>query len=173
MTSGRSRLLAATTAVVLSAAVLAAAGTAKGTATYKSKKGPVTVTFTHAALVAGPDVVSGKLMRRLVLSTKDVSAAIKACESMMSCSDGGIEEGMTVDFSGEPRLGFWFVANGQLIQHSGVIKPEVADPQHRPPGSPGGNPDVRPVRQWRTVRRGHLRRLAGQDTQEVAVRLTA
>jgi hypothetical protein len=126
MTSGRSRLLAATTAIILSAAVLAAVGTAKGTATYKSKKGPVTVTFTHAALVVGPDVVTGKPMRRLVLSTKDVSAAIKACESMMSCSDGGIEEGLTVDFLGEPRLGFWFVANGQLVQHSGVIKPEVA-----------------------------------------------
>jgi hypothetical protein len=125
--TGRTRILAATTALILSAAALAVAvGTAKGTATYTSKKGPVTVTFTHAALVAGPDVVSGKLMRRLVLSTRDVSAAIKACESMMSCSDGGIEEGMTVDFSGEPRLGFWFVANGQLIQHSGVIRPEVA-----------------------------------------------
>jgi len=125
--TGRTRILAATTALILSAAALAAAvGTAKGTATYKSKKGPVTVTFTHAALVVGPDVISGKPMRRLVLSTKDVSAAIKACESMMSCSNGGIEEGMTVDFLGEPRLGFWFVANGQLIQHSGVIKPEVA-----------------------------------------------
>lgn len=125
--TGRTRILAATTALILSAAALAAAvGTAKGTATYQSKKGPVTVTFTHAALVVGPDVISGKPMRRLVLSTKDVSAAIKACESMMSCSNGGIEEGMTVDFLGEPRLGFWFVANGQLIQHSGVIKPEVA-----------------------------------------------
>lgn len=126
MTTGHSRILAATTAVILSAAALAAAvGTAKGTATYKSRKGPVTVTFTHAALVVGPDVVSGKPMRRLVLSTRDVSAAIKACESMM-CSSGNIEEGMTVDFIDEPRLGYWFVANGQLIQHSGVIKPEVA-----------------------------------------------
>ena len=34
--------------------VVAAAGTAKGTASYASKKGPVTVAFTHAALVTGP-----------------------------------------------------------------------------------------------------------------------
>jgi hypothetical protein len=44
---------------------------------------------------------------------------------MMRCSDGGIGEGMTVDFeSGEPRLGYWFVASAQLVQYSGTIKPE-------------------------------------------------
>ena len=113
-------------AVVLMSGVIAvAAGTAKGTATYKSQKGAITVTFSHAAVVAGPSVVSGKPMRRLVLSTKDVSAALEACDSMMRCSDGGIGEGMTMDFeAGEARLGYWFVANDQLVQYSGTVKPE-------------------------------------------------
>lgn len=122
--NARVHLLAIAAAVSLGlAAVAAAGGTAKGTATYKSNKGPVTVAFTHAALVSGPDVVTGQPMRRLVLSTKDVSAVIAKCSSMIGCSTGGIVEGMTLDFTGEPRLGYWFVANGQMVQYSGMIKP--------------------------------------------------
>ena len=104
----------------------AAEGSAKGTAGYTSKKGPITVTFTHAALVSGPDPVDGKPMRRLILSTQDVSAALAKCDSMRACSDAGIVEGMTVDFRGDPRLGYWFVANGQLVQYSGMITPADA-----------------------------------------------
>lgn len=112
--------------VVVGLAVMTAQGTATGTARYTSKKGPVTVTFTHAAAVSGSDMVSGKPMRRLVLSSKDVSGALKACDSMLRCSSGGIGEGMTVDVSaGEPRYGYWFVANGQLVQYSGTIEPDA------------------------------------------------
>lgn len=111
---------------ILGLVVVAAQGTATGTARYASKKGPITVTFTHAAAVSGTDMFSGKPMRRLVLSTRDVSAALKACDSMMRCSTADIEEGMTLDVSaGERRYGYWFVANGQLVQYSGTIEPDA------------------------------------------------
>ena len=102
--------------------VVAAAGTAKGTASYASKKGPVTVTFTHAALVTGPGF-SKAPTRKIVLSTRDIGAAIAACDSMMMCGNGEITEGMTLDLDGGPRLMYWFVANGQLIQYSGTADP--------------------------------------------------
>lgn len=120
------RLLAAPIAVALltmTAPVFADA--ARGTATYKSRAGIVTVTFTHAYLMKGPDMMSGDVMRRLVLATSDISAKLKACQSMM-CSDGGIGEGMTIDFDAGPRLNYWFVAKDQLIQYSGTAKPELA-----------------------------------------------
>lgn len=112
--------------VVVSLVALAAQGTATGTARYTSKKGPLTVTFTHAAAVSGTDAFSGKPMRRLVLSTTDLSATLKACDSMMRCSTADLDEGLTLDISpGEPRYGYWFVANGQLVQYSGMIAPDT------------------------------------------------
>ena len=112
-------------AAVLMCAVLVSADPAKGTASYSAKSGPITVKFTHAFLMKGPDIVGGKPIRRLVLTTKDVSAALKACENMM-CSDGGIVEGMTVDFDAGPRLHYWFVANNQRVQYSGTADPTEA-----------------------------------------------
>jgi hypothetical protein len=103
-----------------------AAGSAKGTATYASKKGPVTVTFTHAALVSGPTMGSSTPVKRLILSTSDVTGVLAKCDSMMKCGDGGITEGMTIDFEEGGRLPYWFVANGQLVQYSGMVKSEVA-----------------------------------------------
>lgn len=101
------------------------ADAASGTATYTSKTGVVTVTFTHAYLMKGPDMMSGGVMRRVVLATSDIGAKLKACQSMM-CSDGGIGEGMTIDFDAGPRLNYWFVAKDQLIQYSGTAKPDAA-----------------------------------------------
>jgi hypothetical protein len=115
-----------TATMLVVGAIAFAAGTAKGTATYASKKGPITVTFTHAALVSGPTMGSTTPVKRLILSTRDVSGVLATCDSMMTCGDGGITEGMTVDLEDGPRLPFWFVANGQLVQYSGMIKPEVA-----------------------------------------------
>ena len=91
-------------------------GTAKGTLTYKAKKGEVTVNVTHANFVRVPSIADGKPMRRLVLSTSDTTAALKACQNRM-CADGEIGEGMTVDFDAGARLHYWFVANDQLIQY--------------------------------------------------------
>jgi hypothetical protein len=119
---------------VVTSAQPAGADEAKGTGTYKDK--PV-VTFKHAYLMKGPDPVTNKVIRRLVLSVVDVSAALKGCATMM-CSDGGIEEGMTVDFDAGPRLNYWFVANGQRIQYSGTAEPSVAKLTTDAPGRLAG-----------------------------------
>ena len=111
------RWLIAFAIFMATAAVVSAV--AKGTAVYKAKTRTVTVTFKHAFLVKQPEVGSGKPIRRVVLSVADVSAALKACKTS-ACTDGGIGEGMTVDFDSGERLSFWFVANDQLIQHSGT-----------------------------------------------------
>jgi hypothetical protein len=100
----------------------ASAGEAKGTITYKPKSGAIVVTVKHAYLVKGPDVVSGKTIRRVVVSVADVAAKLAACATMM-CSDGDINEGMTIDFDAGPRLNFWFVGNNQLVQYSGTAEP--------------------------------------------------
>ena len=42
----------------------------------------------------------------------------------MSCSDGSLREGMTVDFGSGPRLNYWVVLNDQRVQYSGTAKPE-------------------------------------------------
>jgi hypothetical protein len=104
------------------ASAYARAGDASGTITYKGKSGPIVVSVKHAYLVKGPDVVSGKTIRRVVLSVADVGAKLGACATMM-CSDGDIAEGMTVDFDAGPRLNFWFVGNNQLVQYSGTADP--------------------------------------------------
>jgi hypothetical protein len=110
-------LVAAASAVVFASA--------KGAASYKSKKGPVTVTFKHAYLVKQPQIGGGPTIRRVVLSVEDVSAALKACKTSM-CTDGGIGDGMTIDFDAGPRLNYWFVANDQLVQYSGTVEPSSA-----------------------------------------------
>ena len=109
-------------AATVFASASAIAGDAKGTITYKGKAGPIVVTVKHAYLVKGPDVVSGKTIRRVVLSVADVAAKLAACGTMM-CSDGDITEGMTIDFDAGPRLNFWFVGNNQLVQYSGTAEP--------------------------------------------------
>jgi hypothetical protein len=105
-----------------SSSVSASAGEAKGTITYQSKAGAIVVTIKHAYLVKGPDVVSGKIIRRVVLSVADVAAKLSACGTML-CSDGDIGEGMTIDFDAGPRLNYWFVGNNQLVQYSGTAEP--------------------------------------------------
>jgi hypothetical protein len=101
------------------------AGVAKGSLKYTSKSGPIEVAVKHAYLVKGPDIVTGQTMRRLVLSVEDISAKLAACNEMR-CMDGGIGEGMTVDFDAGPRLNYWFVAKDQLIQYSGTVRPTAA-----------------------------------------------
>ena len=119
---------------VVTSAQPASADEAKGMGTYKDK--PVVI-FKHAYLMKGPDPVTKKVIRRLVLSVADVSAALKGCDNMM-CSDGGIEEGMTVDFDAGQRLNYWFVANGQRIQYSGTAEPSAAKLTTDSPGRLAG-----------------------------------
>ena len=103
--------------VVLGAVVLGA--TAKGTIAYKGKSGAVNVAVRHAYLVKGPDLVTKKPKRRIVVAVADVGAALRSCATML-CSDGGIREGMTLDLDVGPRLTHWFVANDERIQYSGT-----------------------------------------------------
>jgi hypothetical protein len=112
---------AAVSGAVLQPAGLHAEGVS-GTIAYASKAGPVVVAPQHAYLIAGPDEVSGKPIRRVVLSVADVGSKIRACEAM-GCADGGIGEGITIDLDAGSRLNYWFVANGQRVQYSGSAEP--------------------------------------------------
>jgi hypothetical protein len=104
------------------AAFGASADGARGTASYQDRTGPVVVTIAHVYLVRGPDAMTGKIFRRLVLSSEDVSAKLANCATMM-CSDGDIGEGMTLDLDSGSRLNYWFVGKNQLVQYSGTADP--------------------------------------------------
>jgi hypothetical protein len=103
--------------------VAAADGSAKGTLTYKSKSGAITMTPKFAYLVKGPDAVdSSKIIRHLILSATDLAPKIQACKTM-SCTDAGLNNGMTVDLDAGPRLNYWVVLNDQRVQYSGTELP--------------------------------------------------
>jgi hypothetical protein len=99
---------------------LAATGDAKGTLTYKTR----TTNLKYAYLVKGPDMVSKQTIRRLILSASDLGAKIAACKTM-SCTDSDLMEGLSINFDSGPRLNYWMVQNGQKVQYSGTLKPEV------------------------------------------------
>jgi len=103
----------------------ARADPATGTISYQSKAGSIVVEVKNVYLVKGPDEVSGKVIRRLVFSSADLNAKVKACAEM-SCADGNLTEGLTVDFVAGPRINYWFVGNGQRVQYSGTAKLEAA-----------------------------------------------
>lgn len=109
-------VLPALAAVLLAlAASPAAAGDAKGTIVYKDRK----VDVKYAYLVAGPDVMTKQKTRRVILATRDVSDKIAAC-AKMSCLDGGLTEGLMINFDEGPRISYWMVMNDQKIQYSGT-----------------------------------------------------
>jgi hypothetical protein len=118
----RAAAIAICAALALGGVGAAAADSAKGTASYQGKSGPIVVTVKHVYLVKGPDAMTGKIIRRLVLSSEDVSAKLRGCATMM-CSDGDIGEGMTLDLDSGSRLNYWFVGNNQLVQYSGTADP--------------------------------------------------
>lgn len=93
----------------------ASAGDAKGTVKYKDR----TADVKYAYLVKGPDSVTKQTIRRLILSTKDLSAKIAACKTM-SCTDSDLDDGLSVNLESGPRLNYWMVMNGQKIQYSGT-----------------------------------------------------
>jgi hypothetical protein len=106
-------------AVFASAAIAADIGT--GSVSYKGQ----TVGLKYAWLVSGPsDMEPGKTVRRLVMSASDIGGKLKTC-AVFSCTDGSVTEGMTVDFTGGPRLLYWIVMNGQKVQYSGTAKPDA------------------------------------------------
>jgi hypothetical protein len=121
--------------------LIAAAGEAKGTLTYQSKSGAMVVTVRHAYLIKGPEAVSGKTIRQIVLSVADVAAKLGACDSMM-CADGRITEGVTVDLDSGSRLNYWFVTNDQREQYSGTADPASLKLTTDAPGRVAGKWDL-------------------------------
>ncbi len=106
-------------AMLVGSATSAGAESAKGTIVYKGN----TVTVQHAYLVKGPDAVDEKkIIKRIVLATKDLKAKLDACKAM-SCSDGDLGEGMTIDLDGGPRVNYWVVCKDQMVQYSGTADP--------------------------------------------------
>jgi hypothetical protein len=116
------RTAAAIAALVFATHALAAGGTAKGTLTYQSKGGTITISPAFAYLVRGPDAVDNvKLIRHLILSANDLGGRIAACRTM-SCTDADLGDGMTVDLDAGPRLNYWVALNDQRVQYSGTVR---------------------------------------------------
>ena len=106
-----------TLACALAFAAPAQAEPAKGTVVQGARN----ATIAHAWLVVGPDAVDPrKTIRRVVFSATDLGAKLKAC-ARMGCSDGGVEEGMTIDLDAGPRINYWVALNGQRLQYSGTV----------------------------------------------------
>jgi hypothetical protein len=115
------------TAICAAVAVTSASafGTAKGTMIYKAKGQDITTTFTHAFLIKGPDVVDQKkILRRVLLTTSDIGAKLRACETM-ACVDDTFRVGLQVDWDAGPRLNYWLTLNDSLVQFSGTADPKA------------------------------------------------
>lgn len=108
-------LVAANAMTLFCPTVLAADTAAKGELTYKGKS----ATLKYAYLVKGPDAASKQTIRRLILSATDLGGRIQACKTM-SCTDGNLGDGLSVNLDGGPRFDYWMVMNDQRIQYSGT-----------------------------------------------------
>ena len=126
------------------------------------------MTIKHAYLVKGPDFVSGKTIRRVVLSVADVGPKLSACTTM-SCSDGGITEGMTIDFDAVPRLNYWFVGNNQLVQYSGTAEPASLKLTADTPQRLAGKWDYDDSAAGETAGANSVRCSVGEGNHEVAI----
>ncbi|MEO8741061.1 MAG: hypothetical protein ABI537_15335 [Casimicrobiaceae bacterium] len=104
--------------------IAAVAEPASGTINYQSKAGALAINAANVYLVKGPDAVSAKTIRELILTSADIGAKLQSCATM-ACASGAVTEGMTVDFDASPRLNYWVVGNGQKIQYSGSARPEA------------------------------------------------
>lgn len=120
--------------MVAALATPAFAGSAKGTVAYKG----TTATITHAYLVSGPDAIDpGKTIRRIVLVAGDLEPKLSACKAM-SCTDGEVMEGMTLDLDGGPRVNYWVALKGQMVQYSGTADPATLKTTTDEPGRMAG-----------------------------------
>ncbi len=102
---------------------VAADGSASGTLTYKSKGGPISIAIKFAWLVKGPDDFDPKItIRHLIFSATDIGAKIAACETV-TCMQGAVGSGMTIDLGASQRLNYWISLNDQRVQYSGAVLP--------------------------------------------------
>jgi hypothetical protein len=115
------RMLRLAVVLLVVATSVFAAETGSGNLSYKGRTAPLK----YAWLVTGPsDLEPGKTVRRLVLSSTDIGAKLAACKTL-SCTDGEVTEGATVDFTGGPRINYWVAMNGQKVQYSGTATPDA------------------------------------------------
>ena len=134
MTPTRLALIGMLAAQPCSAATAARAAEAHGTLRYRN----VNKTVHHAYLVAGPDAIeSSKHVRRLVFSTDHIGAQLGSCATM-SCTDGKVTDGMSVDMDGGPRLNYWLALKAGMVQFSGTEKPEALKLTTNQPGRLAG-----------------------------------
>lgn len=117
---GASLLAAMLTAMPVAAVQ---AGEASGTLVHQTRSGPIEVKPKHAYLVVGPNF-ENKTVRLLVLSEADMTSAIQGCDRL-GCVGSELMAGTTVEFDAGTRMGYWFVANGQRVQHSDTAQPET------------------------------------------------
>ena len=112
-------------ALMLSSVVPTVAQSANGTLVYTSHSGPTTVVIKHAFLLKGADAISGKVVRQLVLSVADIGPALRTCKEMSFCFNGRLSDGISLVFDSTPVMPFWFVANHQRLQYSGMADPST------------------------------------------------
>ncbi|MFI5324078.1 MAG: hypothetical protein ACHQ6U_11265 [Thermodesulfobacteriota bacterium] len=124
-------VLALAAAVVFGIAARAA-GTVPGSVEYQGNS----VKFTHVYLISSPDMFDPKAtVRTLILTDADIGDKITACYSVF-CATGLVLNGMTVEFSHNPRLTYWVGVKNQLKQVTGsaipveVFKPKADTPDH-------------------------------------------
>jgi hypothetical protein len=120
-----STALAALPAIAAAFGMTIAAGTASGTLAYKGKTKDYSAPLKFSYLIKGPDEVdASKNIRRLILSTADLEKKLAACTTM-SCTTSDLDEGIAIDIGAGPRLNYWVVFNGQLVQYSGTHDPDA------------------------------------------------
>ncbi len=99
---------------------------AKGTLNYKGKTKDFAITLKYAHYVKGPEALDPKTtVRRVILSSTDLTAKIQACKTL-DCSDDDLNEGIEIDIvAGGPRLLYWVAVNEGLVQYSGTQQPKA------------------------------------------------
>jgi opacity protein-like surface antigen len=110
----RCALLLASIVLAASAGALAA-DAASGSVSFKT----YSTTVKYGWLVRGPDEMDpNKTVLRIYLSSVDVGAKIRACDTL-SCADAALDDGAMVDFGDATHLGYALRLNGELVQYSG------------------------------------------------------
>lgn len=107
---------------LVTAATLSAAGSStdsvSGSISYKTHTKDLALTPTHVYLLKGRDPADQAVaIRRLVVTTENLDSEIDSCKTLRCVTDG-LKEGLTVDFDGGARLGYWLVLDNKLVQFS-------------------------------------------------------
>ena len=126
--------LAAALGTALLAATPAVADQVHGTIRYKN----VTKNVQHAYFVRGPNALDPtKIIRRLIFTPSDIGAKLQSCATM-SCTEGKVIDGMTVDLDAGPRLNYWLALKDGMVQFSGTEKPDALTLTTAEPGKLAG-----------------------------------